>query len=89
MRVDPPKLWAEFLHLPDLPPARFVLHTSDGSPAVRPLGGVVLAVGPEGGFTAAEVSAAVSVGWQVMNFGPRVLRVETAAVVAVAWAAGQ
>lgn len=89
MRVDPPKLWAEFVHLPDLPPARFVSHTTDGTPAERPAGGVVFAVGPEGGFTAGEVAAAVGAGWRVRNFGPRVLRVETAAVVAAAWAAGQ
>jgi 16S rRNA (uracil1498-N3)-methyltransferase len=89
MRVDPPKLWAEFLRLPDLPPARVVLHTADGSPAERPTTGVAFAVGPEGGFTAAEVSAAVGVGWRVTSFGPRVLRVETAAVVAAAWACGQ
>ncbi len=86
MRVDPPRVWAEFLHLTDLPATKFVLHTADGTPAERPTGGVVFAVGPEGGFTAAEVSAAVGAGWRVASFGPRVLRVETAAVVAAAWA---
>ena len=89
MRIDPPKLWAEFVHLPDLPPAKFVLHTADGTLPATLVGGVVFAVGPEGGFTAAEVSAASGSGWRVVNFGPRVLRVETAAVVAAAWAAGQ
>lgn len=89
MRIDPPKLWAEFVHLPDLPLAKFVLHTADGSPADRPTGGVVFAVGPEGGFTVAEVNSATAAGWRVVSFGPRVMRVETAAVVAAAWAAGQ
>ena len=86
MRIDPPKLWAEFVHSPDLPPMKYVLHTADGSPAERPTGGVAFAVGPEGGFTPGEVSAAVAGGWRVASFGPRVLRVETAAVVAAAWA---
>ena len=86
MRVDPPRLWAEFVHLPDLPGARWVLHTSGGEPPGRAAGGVAFAVGPEGGFTAAEVELAVAAGWQAATFGPRVLRVETAAVVAVAWA---
>lgn len=89
MRIDPPKLWAEFVHLPELPPTRFILHTADGSPAGKSTVGMVFAVGPEGGFTAAEVSAAVAAGWRAVSFGPRVLRVETAAVVAAAWAAGQ
>jgi 16S rRNA (uracil1498-N3)-methyltransferase len=86
MRIDPPKLWAEIVHLPDLPAAKFVLHTADGRAVERPAGGVAFAVGPEGGLTAAEVQAATAAGWRVATFGPRVLRVETAAVVAAAWA---
>jgi 16S rRNA (uracil1498-N3)-methyltransferase len=39
-----------------------------------------LAVGPEGGFTDAEVDAAIAAGWQVVSLGPRILRIETAAV---------
>jgi len=39
-----------------------------------------LAIGPEGGLTDEEVSAAAAAGWQSVNLGPRVLRVETAAV---------
>lgn len=40
----------------------------------------MLAIGPEGGLTDAEVSAAVAAGWQTVDLGPRILRVETAAV---------
>jgi 16S rRNA (uracil1498-N3)-methyltransferase len=43
-----------------------------------------LAVGPEGGFTDDEIAAAVAAGWQIVDLGPRILRVETAAVVLVA-----
>jgi 16S rRNA (uracil1498-N3)-methyltransferase len=39
-----------------------------------------LAIGPEGGLTEAEISAAVAAGWQTVDLGPRILRVETAAV---------
>jgi 16S rRNA (uracil1498-N3)-methyltransferase len=39
-----------------------------------------IAIGPEGGFSEAEVAAAISVGWQSVELGPRILRVETAAV---------
>jgi 16S rRNA (uracil1498-N3)-methyltransferase len=44
-----------------------------------------LAVGPEGGFTEEEIAAARALGWQVMDLGPRILRVETAAMVLAAW----
>jgi len=39
-----------------------------------------VAIGPEGGFTAAEVDAATSHSWQPITLGERILRVETAAV---------
>ncbi|HEX3599588.1 MAG TPA: RsmE family RNA methyltransferase, partial [Lacipirellulaceae bacterium] len=38
------------------------------------------AIGPEGGFTEAEVAVAVATGWQQVALGPRILRVETAAI---------
>jgi 16S rRNA (uracil1498-N3)-methyltransferase len=38
-----------------------------------------IAVGPEGGFTDEEVAAATAAGWQSVDLGPRILRVETAA----------
>jgi 16S rRNA (uracil1498-N3)-methyltransferase len=44
---------------------------------------VRLLIGPEGGFTQEEVAAAQAVGFLPMALGPRRLRVETAAVVAV------
>jgi 16S rRNA (uracil1498-N3)-methyltransferase len=39
-----------------------------------------LAIGPEGGLTDAEVAAATAAGWQQVSLGPRILRVETAAI---------
>lgn len=46
----------------------------------NPAGPVVAAVGPEGGFTPEEVHLALSGGWQQIDLGPRILRVETAAI---------
>lgn len=46
-----------------------------GASAVRVL------VGPEGGFTDGEVEAAAGAGAALVNLGPHVLRIETAAVV--------
>jgi 16S rRNA (uracil1498-N3)-methyltransferase len=40
----------------------------------------ILAIGPEGGFTEAEVDTARSNGWQSVGLGPTVLRIETAAL---------
>src|SRR2546423_1432754 len=45
-----------------------------------------LLIGPEGGFADAEVAAAEAAGFQIAGLGPRILRVETAAVVSVALA---
>jgi 16S rRNA (uracil1498-N3)-methyltransferase len=44
----------------------------------------ILAVGPEGGFTAEERQQAVSAGWHLLRVGVNTLRVETAAVAGVA-----
>jgi 16S rRNA (uracil1498-N3)-methyltransferase len=46
--------------------------------------GAVLLVGPEGGFTAAEVAQAAELGCQSVRLGPRVLRTETAGPAALA-----
>lgn len=48
------------------------------SPAWHPH--VLVAVGPEGGFTDEEAALAVNAGWQAVTLGARILRVETAAV---------
>jgi 16S rRNA (uracil1498-N3)-methyltransferase len=45
---------------------------------------VVLAVGPEGGFVDAEAQQALDAGWRAIDLGPRILRVETAALAIVA-----
>ena len=43
-----------------------------------------LLIGPEGGFSAAEIAAAEAAGYLSVHLGPRILRTETAAVVALA-----
>jgi len=47
---------------------------------------IALLVGPEGGFSPAEVQLATTAGFVSAGLGPRILRSETAAVVAVALA---
>ncbi len=59
----------------------------DGQPLpvteIAPADSIVLAVGPEGGFTDEEVSQAIDAGWQTVSLGKRILRIETAALVLV------
>lgn len=47
---------------------------------------VTLLVGPEGGFSTAEAAVATRTGFVPTSLGPRILRAETAAIVAVALA---
>lgn len=76
--------WAAFVTRSDLPAARVVAHPT-GTDSVPELGtGVAFAIGPEGGLTDEEVTEARSAGWRVVGLGPRILRVETAAVLLVA-----
>lgn len=55
-----------------------------GLAAVSPGKPVELAVGPEGGFSDAEIDLLVAKGVQAVSLGPRILRTETAAPAAVA-----
>lgn len=47
---------------------------------------MTLAVGPEGGFTPAEIEQARAHGWQVVKLGASILRIETAALALAALA---
>ena len=47
-------------------------------------GGVVLAIGPEGGWTNEELQAFAQAGWKSASLGPTILRAETAAIAATA-----
>jgi len=87
MEVDKPMSLAEFLGS-ERSARRFILHTGDRRerPATASEG-IAFAVGPEGGFTEREIGEATAKGWTELSFGPRVLRIETAAVVAASWAA--
>jgi 16S rRNA (uracil1498-N3)-methyltransferase len=55
----------------------------DGGP-FGPHQTVFLAIGPEGGFADDEVALAISADWRPIDLGPRILRVETAAILLTA-----
>ncbi len=54
-------------------------YQSEGSAGER----IVIAIGPEGGWSQQELQAATDAGWHLVGLGPRVLRTETAALVAI------
>jgi 16S rRNA (uracil1498-N3)-methyltransferase len=88
MQVQPVAEWQAYCPRTDLPPRRWLAHPGgDPLPEAVPQDSVI-AVGPEGGFTDEEVAAARNAGWRVVGLGPRMLRVETAALVLTAWQAG-
>lgn len=67
--------------------ARFLLHEKTSeywNPDPGTLSeGVVVCIGPEGGWHDSEVEQAKAIGYQTFSLGPSVLRAETAAVAAI------
>jgi 16S rRNA (uracil1498-N3)-methyltransferase len=82
--------WAQYLSSSALPDYRVLAHPGvhDVIGPRRALGNIAIAVGPEGGFSDAEITCALNAGWKRIGMGPRMLRVETAAIVLAAWGAG-
>jgi 16S rRNA (uracil1498-N3)-methyltransferase len=65
-----------------LPARKLLAHPGgNASPELAAAGDTGVAVGPEGGFTYVDIEMAKAAGWQTVSLGPRVLRVETAALV--------
>ncbi len=66
-------------------------HAGPGCGFLSPDAGepISVLVGPEGGFTAAEVSAALEAGLRAVGLGRRVLRAETAAIAICALLMGE
>jgi len=48
---------------------------------------IIAAIGPEGGFSPTELTAAQATNWRAISLGPRILRIETAALAVASWAA--
>jgi 16S rRNA (uracil1498-N3)-methyltransferase len=84
LEVRPMIEWPILCGAKGLPPRRILAHPGGDDPremAVKAPGcDTVAAVGPEGGFTEDEVALARAAGWHMLDLGPRILRVETAAI---------
>jgi 16S rRNA (uracil1498-N3)-methyltransferase len=86
MEVMTPAEWESYCMSRESAKVRILAHPG-GEARLPDAGapGTCVAVGPEGGFTDEEVSAARAAGWGVVDLGPRILRIETAALVLAAW----
>lgn len=83
MELSDPIAWAEFLACDLNEGHTWVAHPAGSTwdAALVPVTGCAVgAVGPEGGFTDAEIDLAASRGARLISLGPRVLRIETAAL---------
>jgi 16S rRNA (uracil1498-N3)-methyltransferase len=86
MQIEPLHDWSEWLRLPNesKSPSRKWVADPAGDPfssdAFEEISATFIAIGPEGGLTDDELAAAQAAGWQLLSLGPRILRVETAAI---------
>jgi 16S rRNA (uracil1498-N3)-methyltransferase len=86
MSIDSAKDWEVYCRSSDLPENKVLAHLTGTSEFLETLPSApswpdwVVAVGPEAGFTEEEVEVARESGWKVVSLGPRMLRVETAAL---------
>jgi len=92
MEIAEVQAWPDFIAATQTAPCRLLAHPDSPVPgkgqsasdaslkAIGVADAAVLAVGPEGGFTAEEISLATASGWQPIDLGPRILRTETAAI---------
>jgi 16S rRNA (uracil1498-N3)-methyltransferase len=89
MRIEPPTSLARWLDATAAIRYRLVLSPgASGSLAAfartAPPGAASVLIGPEGGLSSAELEQAVRAGYQPVSLGARVLRTESASMVALA-----
>ena len=89
MQIESPRTFAELVADERFADSRRLICTTHAATipiseiaGERSTKSMVAAIGPEGGFTAAENELAASSGFQAIQLGHRILRVETAAIVA-------
>jgi 16S rRNA (uracil1498-N3)-methyltransferase len=92
MEIAPPQSRTDFIASSPPDALRLIAHPERTSQTPIPSfakNELYFAVGPEGGFTQTEIDEALAAGWQAIDLGPRILRVETAAIALAAAVAGQ
>ncbi len=91
MRIEEPVAWSNFVANVGVDELRLVAHPSPKGVSLAKARqsraatqDLVIAIGPEGGFADAEIQEASEAGWKTVSLGPRLLRIETAALAMVA-----
>ena len=81
LEIAAPLKFDELLQTAPVDALRLMAHPTAGPTALGDdTKKVFVAIGPEGGFADDEVQAAFAAGWQIVTLGPRILRMETAAL---------
>lgn len=86
--VTPPLSWQELLKQVELAETAWIAYEKGGDSLAQSLAQsaadeILLIIGPEGGFTQAEVEQAQTAGATPITLGPRILRTETAPLTAL------
>jgi 16S rRNA (uracil1498-N3)-methyltransferase len=83
MRIDAPADWTTYCAARDAAEGRWFAHYEQEAASIprhTATGALRIVVGPEGGFSDDEVELAWQHAWQRVQLGPRILRIETAAL---------
>ena len=73
----------ELLNQHKTPGSYFLDTTGDSGFSSKKISKTTIVVGPEGGFTVDEKQIAIAAGYKVVKTGPRLLRTETAPIMAI------
>jgi len=89
LEIDRPQELADYVSMMNEDTVRIIAHPQgqqcSSTGGIQKEVSLALAIGPEGGFTTREIELAELAGWQTVDLGLRILRVETAAITIVSW----
>lgn len=91
MRIEEPESWSSLVARCDQPEQRWIAHPMSANESLfeacrsrSAAENLLVAIGPEGGFDEAELAVARESDWRSISLGPRILRIETAAIAVAA-----
>ena len=84
MRIENPVDFAGFIETADGSKILFAERGGDSFSAIEKFETMTAIVGAEGGWEDAEIESAQEKGFQIVTFGGRILRAETAAIIVAA-----